>query len=161
MKEVPILDAAKILNVSMDTVRRRIGKGELKARKVPSPHGETYLVEVPDYTIAGEESNQYDEKTRLSEERYGFYGGVQPVHLKKPLDGNIRNRRSWVVTVNANDRVEALLSVLFRMKRVGRKVVLIAIGNHEEISTVGLTTYRINEDIGWEKMEAMSLGTHR
>jgi len=48
MKEVPILDAAKILNVSMDTVRRRIGKGELKARKVPSPHGETYLVEVPD-----------------------------------------------------------------------------------------------------------------
>ena len=48
MKEVPILDAAKVLNVSMDTVRRRIGKGELKARKVPSPHGETYLVEVPD-----------------------------------------------------------------------------------------------------------------
>ena len=48
MKEVPITDAAKILNVSMDTVRRRIGKGELKARKVPSPHGETYLVEVPD-----------------------------------------------------------------------------------------------------------------
>src|SRR5271157_3154980 len=48
MKEVPILDTAKILNVSMDTVRRRIGKGELKARKVPSPHGETYLVEVPD-----------------------------------------------------------------------------------------------------------------
>ena len=34
-------------------------------------------------------------------------------------------------------------------------------GDHEEISTVGLTTYRINEDIGWEKMEAMSLGTHR
>ena len=48
MKEVPITDAAKILNISMDTVRRRISKGELKARKVPSPHGETYLVEVPD-----------------------------------------------------------------------------------------------------------------
>ena len=48
MKEVPITDAAKILNISMDTVRRRISKGELKARKVPSPHGETYLVEVPE-----------------------------------------------------------------------------------------------------------------
>ena len=48
MKEVPIIDAAKILNISMDTVRRRISKGELKARKVPSPHGETYLVEVPE-----------------------------------------------------------------------------------------------------------------
>jgi hypothetical protein len=48
MKEVPIIDAAKILNISMDTVRRRISKGELKARKVPSTHGETYLVEVPE-----------------------------------------------------------------------------------------------------------------
>ena len=48
MKEVPIIDAAKILNISMDTVRRRISKGELKARKIPSPHGETYLVEVPE-----------------------------------------------------------------------------------------------------------------
>jgi len=48
MKEVPIIDAAKILNISMDTVRRRISKGELKARKVPSPHGEIYLVEVPE-----------------------------------------------------------------------------------------------------------------
>jgi uncharacterized protein (DUF58 family) len=56
---------------------------------------------------------------------------------------------------------EALLSVLFRMKRVGRKVVLITIGNHEEISTVGLTTYHISEDIDWEKMEVMSLGTRR
>jgi uncharacterized protein (DUF58 family) len=54
---------------------------------------------------------------------------------------------------------ETLLSVLFRMKRVGRKIVLIIIGNHEEISTVGLMTYHINEDIGWKKMEAMSLGT--
>jgi len=54
-----------------------------------------------------------------------------------------------------------LLSVLFRMKRVGRKIVLIIIGNHEEISTVGLTTYHINEDIGWENMKALSLGTHR
>jgi hypothetical protein len=56
---------------------------------------------------------------------------------------------------------ETLLSVLFRMKRVGRKIVLIIIGIHEEISTIGLTTYHINEDIGWEKMETLSLGTRR
>ena len=52
---------------------------------------------------------------------------------------------------------EALLSVLFRMKRVGRKIVLITIGNHEEINTSGLTTYHVSEDIGWEKMETLSL----
>jgi len=48
MKEFSISDAAKSLGISVDTVRRRISKGELKARKVPSPHGETYLVEIPD-----------------------------------------------------------------------------------------------------------------
>ena len=47
-KEISITDAATILKVSVDTVRRRIKQGELKARKVASPHGETYLVEIPD-----------------------------------------------------------------------------------------------------------------
>lgn len=48
MKEVPIIEAANTLGISVDTVRRRISKGELKTRKVPSPHGETYLVEITD-----------------------------------------------------------------------------------------------------------------
>jgi excisionase family DNA binding protein len=47
-KEISITDAATILKVSVDTVRRRIKQGELKAHKVASPHGETYLVEIPD-----------------------------------------------------------------------------------------------------------------
>jgi len=47
MREVTIAEVAKSLGVSMDTIRRRISKGELKARKVPSPHGEIYLVELP------------------------------------------------------------------------------------------------------------------
>jgi uncharacterized protein (DUF58 family) len=54
---------------------------------------------------------------------------------------------------------EPLLSVLFQMKRVGRKVVLITIGDHAAISSNGLTTYHVSEDIGWEKMETLSLGT--
>ena len=48
MKEVTISEAADCLGISIDTVRRRISKGELKARKVPSPHGEIYMVEMPD-----------------------------------------------------------------------------------------------------------------
>ena len=52
---------------------------------------------------------------------------------------------------------EAILSALFRMKRVGRKVVLITIGSQEEINSNGLTTYHVSEDIGWEKMETLSL----
>jgi len=52
---------------------------------------------------------------------------------------------------------ESLLSALFRMQRVGRKVVLITIGDHEAISTNGLTTYHVSGDVGWEKMETLSL----
>jgi len=51
MKAVPINDAATILKVSVDTVRRRIKQGELKAHKVASPHGEIYLVEIPDGVV--------------------------------------------------------------------------------------------------------------
>jgi uncharacterized protein (DUF58 family) len=52
---------------------------------------------------------------------------------------------------------EPLLSALFRMKKVGRKVVLIIIGEHEAISSNGITTYHVSEDISWEKMESLSL----
>ncbi len=51
MKAVPINDAAAVLKVSVDTVRRRIKQGELKAHKVASPHGEIYLVEIPDGVV--------------------------------------------------------------------------------------------------------------
>ena len=53
---------------------------------------------------------------------------------------------------------EHLLSALFRMKRVGRKVVLITIGNGEAMSSNGIMTYHVDEGIGWEKMETLRLG---
>ena len=56
---------------------------------------------------------------------------------------------------------EQLLSTLYQMKRVGRKVVLITIGSRDAVSANGLTTYNISDDIGWEKMEAMSLSAKR
>jgi excisionase family DNA binding protein len=56
MQEVTIAEAAKCLGISIDTVRRRISKEELKARKVPSPHGELYLVELPGDVAPGNEA---------------------------------------------------------------------------------------------------------
>ena len=44
MQEVTIAEAAKRLGMSIDSIRRRIAKEELKARKVPSPHGEIYMI---------------------------------------------------------------------------------------------------------------------
>jgi DNA-directed RNA polymerase specialized sigma24 family protein len=48
MQEVTIAEAAKRLGMSIDSIRRRIAKEELKAHKVPSPHGEIYMIELPD-----------------------------------------------------------------------------------------------------------------
>jgi len=50
MQEVTIAEAAKRLGISTDTIRRRISKGDLQARKVPSPHGDQYMVEIPEDT---------------------------------------------------------------------------------------------------------------
>jgi hypothetical protein len=38
---------------------------------------------------------------------------------------------------------------------------LITIGSQDGVKSEGLTTYNISDDIGWEKMEAMSLETRR
>jgi len=39
--------------------------------------------------------------------------------------------------------------------------VLITIGSRDAINANGLTMYNISGDIGWEKMEAMSLSAKR
>jgi excisionase family DNA binding protein len=39
--------AAELLGVSVDTIERRIKRGELKGHKESRPHGLTWLVEVP------------------------------------------------------------------------------------------------------------------
>ncbi len=48
MAEVTITEASRVLGVSPDTIRRRIARGELQARKTSSSHGEIYMVELPD-----------------------------------------------------------------------------------------------------------------
>jgi hypothetical protein len=51
MPETTIAEASARLGISPDTVRRRIGRGELAARKVPPAHGESYLVELPEEAV--------------------------------------------------------------------------------------------------------------
>ena len=90
---------------------------------------------------------------------------IQPIEIMPIARMLVTESRSlpWgstmvVITASPN---EPLLATLYQMKRVGRKVVLITIGSQDGISSEGLTTYNISDDIGWEKMEAMSLGTKR
>jgi hypothetical protein len=47
MAEISIQEAATRLGVSVETIRRRIHKGVLKARQVPTPQGFVWMVESP------------------------------------------------------------------------------------------------------------------
>jgi len=49
--EVSVAEAARILGVSPQTIRRRIKRGILQAQKVDRPQGFTYRVDVPDEVI--------------------------------------------------------------------------------------------------------------
>ncbi len=57
VQEVTIAEAARCLGMSIDSIRRRIAKGELNAHKVPSPHGEIYMVEIPEDAMPAPEAN--------------------------------------------------------------------------------------------------------
>jgi len=58
MQEVNIAEAARCLGMSIDSnTQARIAKGELNAHKVPSPHGEIYMVEIPEDALAVPETN--------------------------------------------------------------------------------------------------------
>jgi excisionase family DNA binding protein len=47
-----VFEAARCLGISTDTVRRRIGRGELKARKEMNGQNFTWWVELPDDTVS-------------------------------------------------------------------------------------------------------------
>ena len=57
-QEVTIAEAAKCLGMSIDSIRRRIAKNELNAHKVPSPHGEIYMVEIPEGALPVPEASE-------------------------------------------------------------------------------------------------------
>jgi chromosome segregation ATPase len=50
MALVPIVEAAHKLQVSVDTIRRRLQKGELKGQKQAGAHGHIWLIELEDET---------------------------------------------------------------------------------------------------------------
>jgi uncharacterized protein (DUF58 family) len=52
---------------------------------------------------------------------------------------------------------EPLLAVLWRMQRVGRKVVLITIGS-QPVNAGGLTCFNVSGDVPWQNLESLKLG---
>ena len=48
MELVALPEAAQRLGVSVDTVKRKLRRGELRGQRVPRPQGYTWLIELPD-----------------------------------------------------------------------------------------------------------------
>jgi len=46
--QVSMTEAAQRLNVSVDTIRRRLFKGELKGIQEPTPQGYRWIIDLPD-----------------------------------------------------------------------------------------------------------------
>jgi len=59
VEKVSIGEAARRLGVSTDTIRRRIGKGELLAHREPTPQGYRWEIELQpnDQPLNGQDSN--------------------------------------------------------------------------------------------------------
>lgn len=51
MELVTKREAARCLGVSIDTIERRLKRGELRGHKEHRPHGLTWLVELPEDTV--------------------------------------------------------------------------------------------------------------
>jgi uncharacterized protein (DUF58 family) len=90
---------------------------------------------------------------------------VQPIYTTTLEGVLVRESRSlpWgssMVVISAAP-TEPLLAAMLRMKRVGRKVVLIKIGGDAPGNIGGLTTYHVNDNIPWETMETIRLGVRQ
>ncbi len=67
MERVSILEAARRLGVTQETIRRRIRKGELAAYQEPRPQGYVWFVDVPEEELPSEEPPYADFKEKANE----------------------------------------------------------------------------------------------
>lgn len=67
-RQVPIGEAAAILGISVQAVRRRIRAGTLSAERIARPQGHVYLVTVPDLDLSTGDDVSIDVGTSLVSE---------------------------------------------------------------------------------------------
>ncbi len=89
---VTIAEAAKSLNVSKDTIRRRIKKGELNAQKLEGPYGYAYYINAKDLAQAQQIVDVVPVSRNLSKKE--LQGVVQDA--VQPLADEVRQLRQEV-----------------------------------------------------------------
>lgn len=102
--------------------------------------------------------SQHTEQLKHILEALAPIQAVEAISISKMVANECRNLPwgSTLVVITAVP-TEPLLATLFQMKRVGRKVALITIGDTESVSSNGLTTYRVPADVKWDEIETVKL----
>ncbi|UCC17543.1 MAG: DUF58 domain-containing protein [Dehalococcoidales bacterium] len=79
--------------------------------------------------------------------------------ITRLLQNESRNL-SWgsTIMVVSSYVTDELLSVLYSMKRSGRKIVLVTIGDQTPVSSTGdLTVFNVSESVSWRDIDSLSL----
>jgi uncharacterized protein (DUF58 family) len=87
--------------------------------------------------------------------------GVHPLDMM-PL-GQLIQREStllgWGSTITAISAAptDLLVATLLRMRRTGRRVMLVVIGNEKPAATGGISVYHVGDDVNWSEIEQLSI----
>ena len=52
---------------------------------------------------------------------------------------------------------DALVSTLLKMRRAGRRVVLVVVGEEPSMAIGGLSVYHVRDDVRWNDLEQLSI----
>jgi len=105
MEQVGIAQAARILGISQDTIRRRLKTGQLAGEKIQSAGGFRWLVEIPDPSQETTASNSQGETqalrdlaNALQEQLNARTREISELHqllAARALEGPRNRPRSW------------------------------------------------------------------
>lgn len=120
---ISVADAARMLNMSMGTIRYRIKQGKYNAVKAMTPTGETYMINRADFLRVHSECATTPDADSFDAERIktvapgapqtaaSFVGGILDADGLPVIDAEIPRPRNSGVTVTRNDQQAAFMAL--------------------------------------------------
>jgi len=121
---ISVADAARMLNMSMGTIRYRIKQGKYNAVKAMTPTGETYMINRADFLRAHPECANTTDVDAFDAERINavapgapqtapsFVGGASDADGPPVIDAEMPRPRSNGVTATRDDQQAAFMALL-------------------------------------------------
>jgi hypothetical protein len=129
--QVPLIEAAAVLGVSSDTVRRRLAIGELTGEKRKTRHGLAWFVDVPDEAV---EAVAVERDHADMEEVAALRGRVEYLdlrleHLREENQQLRADRDAWRELVQRGDEERRELRLLIAQALDSRQAITATAGD--------------------------------